>query len=97
MLTIFILSYGAEVASHLHNSMADGSILPLPQHHQADDYHSSYGNSNHQQTNEGTAAETEVITKRVVIILQGRQQWIRHKRSEVRAAVLTANLKGGQQ
>lgn len=74
MLTIFILGYGAGVVSHLHNSMADGPILPLPQHHQADDYNSSYGNSNHQQTNKGAAAETEVIAKGVVIILEGRKQ-----------------------
>lgn len=77
MLTIFILCDGAGVVSHLHNSMADGPILPLPQHHQADDYNSSYGNSNHQEPNKGTAAETEVITKRVVIILEGRKQWSR--------------------
>lgn len=52
--------------------MADGPILPLPQHHQADDYNSSYSNSNHQQPNKGTAAEAEVITEGVVIILEER-------------------------
>lgn len=54
--------------------MADGPVLPLPQHHQADDYNSSYGNRYHQETDKGTAAETEVIPEGVVIILEGRKQ-----------------------
>lgn len=41
---------------NLHNPMADGPILPLPQHHQADDYDCGYGNCNHQETDEGAAA-----------------------------------------
>lgn len=41
--------------------MADGAVLPLPQHHQADDYDRSNGHRNDQQANEGTAAQTEVL------------------------------------
>lgn len=48
-------------ASHLHDPMADGAILPLPQHHQADDYDSSDGHCNDQQADEGTAAQAEVL------------------------------------
>lgn len=92
MLTIFILTYGA--LSHLHNSMADGSILPLPQHHQADDYNCSYGNSNHQQPNKGTAAEAKVITEGVVIILEGRKQ-SRLRKSNEGEALLNTNLNHG--
>lgn len=73
--------------------MADGPILPLPQHHQADDYNSSYGNSNHQKANEGTAAETEVITEGVVIILEGREQRRKWRKSSEGDALL--NQKGG--
>lgn len=71
--------------------MADGPILPLPQHHQADDYNGSYGNGNHQQTNEGAAAETEVIPKGIVIILEGRKQRSRWRKS----AAGDAHLEGG--
>lgn len=41
--------------------MADGAVLSLPQHHQADDYDRSNGHRNDQQANEGTAAQTEVL------------------------------------
>ena len=54
--------------------MADGPVLPLPQHHQADDYDGSYGNGNHQQTDKGAAAETEVIAQGAVVVLEGRKQ-----------------------
>lgn len=74
--------------------MADGPILPLPQHHQADDYYSSYGNSNHQQPNEGTAAEAEVIVEGVVIILEGRKH-SRMRKSSEGDALLNTSLKHG--
>lgn len=48
-------------ATHLNNPMADGAVLSLPQHHQADDYDRSNGHRNDQQANEGTAAQTEVL------------------------------------
>lgn len=44
--------------------MADGAILPLPQHHQADDYDGGNGHRNDQQADEGTAAQTEVLPQR---------------------------------
>lgn len=44
--------------------MADSAILPLPQHHQADNDDSSNGHGNNQQANKGTAAQTEVLPQR---------------------------------
>lgn len=41
--------------------MADGAVLPLPQHHQADDDDRGDGHRNDQQTDEGAAAQTEVL------------------------------------
>lgn len=41
--------------------MADGAVLPLPQHHQADDDDRGYGHRDDQQADEGTAAQTEVL------------------------------------
>lgn len=46
---------------YLHNAMADGAVLPLPQHHQADDDDCSNGHRDDQQANKGTAAQTEVL------------------------------------
>lgn len=55
-----LASSGAEVqespTTHLHDPVADGAILSLPQHHQADDYDCSDGHGNDQQANERTAA-----------------------------------------
>lgn len=52
---------GESPGTHLHDPMADGTILSLPQHHQADDYDRRNGHCNHQQANKGTAAQTEVL------------------------------------
>ncbi|ETE61188.1 Transmembrane protein 45B [Ophiophagus hannah] len=60
--------------SHLYNPMADGSILPLPQHHQAYDYNRSYGNGDHQKANESAAAEAEVVAHQTVSFLQEGQR-----------------------
>lgn len=51
-------------APHLHNPMADGAILPLPQHHQADDDDCGNGHRNDQQANKSTAAQTKVLPQR---------------------------------
>ena len=40
--------------------MADGAVLPVPQHHEADDDDRGNGYRNGQQTHEGTAVQIEV-------------------------------------
>lgn len=59
-------------AAYLHDAMTDGAILPLPQKHQADHNHSCYGHRDHQQANQCTAAEAEVLSQRTVGFLTGR-------------------------
>lgn len=51
-------------AAHLHDPMADGAVLPLPKHHQADDNDRGDGHCDDQQANEGAAAQTEVLPQR---------------------------------
>lgn len=58
--------------AYLHYAMADGTILPLPQKHQTDHNHSCYGHGDHQQTNQCTAAEAEVLSQGAVGPLKGR-------------------------
>lgn len=48
-------------APHLHDPVAYGAILPLPQHHQADDDDCGNGHCDDQQANEGTTTQTEVL------------------------------------
>lgn len=43
--------------------MADGAVLSLPQHHQADDDDRGNGHRDDQQPNEGAAAQTEVLSQ----------------------------------
>lgn len=54
--------------------MTDGAVLPLPQKHQADHYHSCYGHCNHQQANECAAPEAEVLSQGAVWLLQVEEQ-----------------------
>lgn len=50
-----------QCVAHLHDAVADGAVLPLPQKHQTDHNHSCYGHRYHQQTNQCAAAEAEVL------------------------------------
>lgn len=58
--------------AHLHNAVTDGAILPLPQKHQADHDHSCYGHCDHQQADQCTAAEAELLSHGAVRLLSGR-------------------------
>lgn len=58
--------------AYLHDAVTDGAVLPLPQKHQTDHNHSCYGHRNHQQANQRTAAEAEVLSQRAVGPLTGR-------------------------
>lgn len=51
--------------------MADSPILPLPQKHQTNHNHSCYGYCNHQQANQCTAAEVEILSQGTVGLLTG--------------------------
>lgn len=55
--------------THLHDAMADGTVLSLPQKHQTDHNHSRYGDCNHQQANQRAAPEAEVLSQGVVGLL----------------------------
>lgn len=46
---------------NLHDPVAYGAILPLPQHHQADDNDCGNGHCDDQQADEGTTTQTEVL------------------------------------
>lgn len=78
---ISALCHRRQVA-YLHNAVTDGAILPLPQKHQADHDHSCYGHCDHQQADQSTAPEAEVLSQGAVWLLSGRtgekekeQQW----------------------
>lgn len=58
--------------AYLHDAMADGAVLPLPQKHQTDHNHSCYGHRDHQQNNQRTAPEAEVLSQGAVGPLTGR-------------------------
>lgn len=55
--------------THLHDAMADGTVLSLPQKHQTDHNHSRYGDGNHQQANQCAAPEAEVLSQGAVGLL----------------------------
>lgn len=48
---------------NLHDPMADGAVLPVAQHHEADDNDCGNGHCNGQQTHEGAAVQTEVLSQ----------------------------------
>lgn len=58
--------------AYLHDAMTDGAVLPLPQKHQTDHNHSCYGHRDHQQANQCTAPEAEVLSQGAVGLLKGR-------------------------
>lgn len=57
------------LASHLHNAVADGAVLPLPQQHQADDDDCGDRHGDDQQANQSTASKAEVLTQRTECFL----------------------------
>lgn len=57
--------------AYLHDAMTDGAILPLPQKHQTDHNNSCYSHRDHQQANQCTAAEAEVLSQGAVGLLMG--------------------------
>lgn len=49
--------------SHLNDSMVDGSILLLSQHHQGDDNHGCYNNTSNHEPNDGTLVRAHILSK----------------------------------
>lgn len=58
--------WSEQQAAYLHNAVADGAILPLPQQHQTDHNYSCYGHRDHQHNDQCTAPEAEVLSQGMV-------------------------------
>lgn len=49
--------------SHLNDSMVDGSVLLLSQHHQGDDNHGCYNDATNHQANDSTLVRAHILSK----------------------------------
>lgn len=49
--------------SHLNDSVVDGSVLLLSQHHQGDDNHGCYNDTSNHQANNGTLVGAHIFSK----------------------------------